>query len=167
VRITRTKTRLVLRLGKRETQLFFGVLKLYPRVPAAHQTLSKSTAFPDPEWSQRLLDEALAEQRAANKKALHALLKDPCRSKKLQSGHRLSLSEADVEWLLQILNDIRIGSWVLLGSPEANLEWTMLTEETAPHFWAMQTAGHFQMQLLGALGGFSDGESSRAESDAR
>ena len=49
-----------------------------------------------------------------------------------KTGCRLSLSQADLEWLLQILNDIRVGSWVILGSPEEKLEVNLLNERNAP-----------------------------------
>ena len=66
-----------------------------------------------PEANQQLLDEALAEQRAENKKQVQALLADPRRFEHTETGARLSLSPAEVEWLLQVLNDIRVGK---LGS---------------------------------------------------
>ena len=112
--------------------------------------LSKSGRLPDREANQRLLDEALAEQRAENKKQLQALLADPRRFEHTETGARLSLSPAEVEWLLQVLNDIRVGSWVILGSPEEKP--AELNAANAPHFLAMEMAGYFQMQLLEALG---------------
>jgi hypothetical protein len=99
--------------------------------------------------NQRLLEEAVAEQRAANKKQLQTLLTDPRRFADTETGCRMTLSPADMEWLLQVLNDIRIGSWVRLGSPEERLE--KLTLKTAPHFWAMEMSGYFQSRLLEAL----------------
>jgi len=151
VKITRTANKYVFQLGKREKRLLFDLLQLYPCVPSTHQRLSKSK-LPDREANQHLLDEALAEHRAENKKQLLALLSDPRRSKETESGHRLALSEADLEWLLQILNDIRVGSWLLLGAPELKLDFGGLNARNAPHFWAMEMAGQFQMQFIEALG---------------
>lgn len=144
-----TKTRLVYELGQRETLSLLQVLKLYPRVPSAHHVLSKSGRLPDAEGNQQLLDEALAEQRAENKKQLQALLADPRRFGRTETGGRLTLKRAEAEWLLQVLNDIRVGSWVILGSPDNKPE--ELTPANAPHFLAMEMAGYFQMQLLEAL----------------
>ena len=144
-----TKTRLFFHLGQRETRLLLQILKLYPRVPSAHLKLTQSDRVPDQEANQRLLDEALAEQRAENKKQLLALLADPRRFARTETGGRLSLPPAEVEWLLQVLNDIRVGSWVLMGSPPGRLR--NLDEKSAPHFWAMEMSGHFQVQLLQAL----------------
>lgn len=142
---------LLVQFGRREKELLQTLLQLYPRVPPSHHKLSKS-ARPDPA-SQQLLDDALAEHRAENHKQLSRLLTDPRRWTEHHSGWRLSLASREVEWLLQVLNDIRVGSWVLLGSPEEHLE--VLDETTAPHVWAMEIAGAFQMALLHLLEGLS------------
>ena len=149
--IQATQRRLVFQLGQREKRLLRQVFKLYPRVPSAHHKLSQSRRLPEPEANQRLLDEALAEQRAENKKQLEALLADPRRFAHTETGGRLSLSPAEVEWVLQVLNDIRVGSWIMLGSPDEKR--AELNEGTAPDLAAMETAGYFQMQLLQALRG--------------
>jgi hypothetical protein len=139
-----TKTGLVFGLSSREEQMLLRLLKLYPCVPVAHHVLSKAGRLPGAEANQQLLDEALAEQRAQNKIQLQTLLADPRRLEHTESGARLSLSPAEAEW-----NDIRVGSWILLGSPDGKpLE---LTPAKAPHFVAMERAGYFQMQLLEAL----------------
>ena len=146
-----TKTGLLFHLSQRETPLLLQVLRLYPRVPSAHHVLTESGRMPDQQANQRLLDEALAEQRADNKKHLQALLADPRLFARTDTGGHLSLSRAEVEWFLQVLNDIRVGSWIILGSPQTKLP--ELDETTAPNVVAMELAGHFQMQLLEALHG--------------
>ncbi len=144
-----TGTRLVFELGQREKRSLLQLLKLYPCVPSAHHVLSQSGLLPDAKENQQLLDEALAEQRAENQKQLRNLLADPRRFDQTESGARLSLSRAEVEWVMQVLNDIRVGSWVILGSPEEKP--TELTAGNAHHFLAMEMTGYFQMQLLEAL----------------
>ena len=146
-----TKARLLFQLGQRETHVLQQILKLYPRVPSAHHVLSRSGRVPDQEANQRLLDEALAEQRAENKQLVQALLGDPRRFSRTEVGASLLLSPAEVDWLLQVLNDIRVGSWVILGSPEEKLP--ELDETNAPDVVAMEMAGYFQAQLLEALHG--------------
>ena len=144
-----TKTKFLFDLGRREERLFREVLKLYPRVPSAHHVLSKSGRLPHREADQRLLDEALAEQRAEHKQQVAALLADPQRLAPGETGSHLSLLHGEAEWLLQVLNDIRVGSWIILGAPEEKLP--ELNEANAPHYWAMEMAGHFQAQLLEAM----------------
>ena len=149
--IQATTNQMVFHLGQREERLLAQVLNLYPCMPPAHQKLSKAGRLPEPEANQRLLDEALAEHRAENKKQLQALLSDRRRFEHTETGARLSLSPAQVDWVLQMLNDVRVGSWILLGSPEQMA--VDLNETTAPHFRAMEMAGYFQAQFLQALGG--------------
>ena len=149
--IRTSRNRFLFHLAKREKALLLQILELYPRIPPAHHRLSRKGGLPDHEANQRLLDEALNEQRADNRRQLQALLTNPRRFTELDNGWRLSLSPGELEWLLQVLNDIRVGSWVELGSPEEKID--QLTEETAPHVWAMELAGHFQMCLLEALEG--------------
>ena len=149
--IRTTKTRLLFHLGHWEAHLLLEVLNLYPCLPPAHHKLSKQPGVPEPEANQQLLDEALAEHRAENQKHLHALLADRRRFAPTEKGGRLSLPPAEVEWVLQVLNDIRVGSWVLLGSPEAIP--AKLNAKSAPHFRAMEIAGYFEAQLLEALNG--------------
>jgi hypothetical protein len=146
-----TKGNFLFQLGKREKQLLLQVLRLYPRIPAGNFRLSKSGKLPDAEANQRLLDDSLAEQRDQNRKTLQAFLSDPRRFVDTESGSRLSLSSSELEWLLQILNDVRVGSWVILGSPEQAMEFKLLNEKTAPNFWAMEMSGQFQMRFLEAL----------------
>ena len=155
MKITRTANKFVFHLGKRDKQFFLEVLKLYPRMPSGHHRLSKSAPLADEQSNQQLLDDALAEQRVENKKHIRELLADNDRFKETETGARLSLLAGDVEWLLQVLNDIRVGSWVRLGSPEPKLELAEINPLTAQDFWAMELSGYFQMHLLGALGGKS------------
>jgi len=146
-----TKGNFLFQLGKREKQLLFQVLRLYPRIPPATFRLSKIGKLPDAEENQRLLDESLAEQREQNRKILNTFLADPRRFTDTESGIRLSVSPSELEWLLQILNDVRVGSWIILGSPEHGLEFKLLNDKTAPDFWAMEMSGQFQMRFLEAL----------------
>ena len=101
---------------------------------------------------QRLLDEALAEQRAANTRHLRAWLAAPDRFQRTKAGHRFTLERADSEWLLQVLNDIRVGHWLRLGSPEfTGLKPQNLDADLLPMWLAMEMSGYFQMSILEAL----------------
>jgi len=150
VNIVRAGSKFIFEAGTREKNLLLGVLKLYPCIPAAHR-LKQLDRLPDS--SQNLLDEALAEQRVESKKQLEAFLTEPARFEQTQDGWRFSLSRTELEWMLQILNDIRIGSWIKLGSPDEKRGIRLLNKETAQDFWAMELAGALQMQMLEALKG--------------
>jgi hypothetical protein len=152
VKVTRISSeKMALHLGRSETHLLLGVLSMYPRVPSGHQRLSKLSRLPDEESSQHLLDEALAEQRAENKNRWALLLADTSRFHQDETGCRLLLTDGDLEWLLQILNDIRVGSWLALGAPEKAPK--VRDSLSARDVWAMEMSGYFQMQLLAALEG--------------
>ena len=101
--------------------------------------------------NQHLLEEALAEHRNENKKQLDAMLQEPGRFEDSPTGYRLSLSAGQVEWLLQVFNDIRVGSWLQLGSPdEKKGKRLRINLKNARYVWAMELSGHFQYVLLSA-----------------
>ena len=148
--IKREGENFVLHIGKRERRLLFEVLKLYPLVPAAHHRVSQTAKQMDEH--QTLLEEALAERRQENKRQLVAMLHEEQRFKETDAGYRLTLSAPQVEWLLQVLNDIRVGSWLILGEPdEKKGKPVALTSENARHYAAMEFCGLFQMTLLDAV----------------
>lgn len=135
-------------LGHREQALFQFVLRLYPVIPSAHQSLSK--ASPKMDENQRLLEEALAEQRKENKRQVEQLLRDARRLQETESGIEMNLSAAEIEWVLQVLNDVRVGNWILLGSPEEHPHFDP-NAKNAPYVIAMGLASNFQMDLLEAI----------------
>ena len=138
-------------LDRKEKLLLFQVLRLYPAIPIAHHRLSKAEERSE---DQELLREAVASQRSGNKKLVQALLKSKARFREIQDGFSFTIKASQMEWLLQVLNDVRVGSWLALGSPDGpQAIYQALNERTAPHFWAMEMAGHFQMALLAPLAG--------------
>jgi len=141
----------VFRLGQREKQLLLETLKLYPLVPASHHRLSKDGHEPNDDENQRLLEEALAEQRQENRRQVMAMLNEPQRFRETKSGFELTLSPAQVEWLLQVLNDVRVGSWLALGEPEPGEE-PKVTGQNAKYLIALELCGLFESVLLAALG---------------
>lgn len=145
-----SKTGFVFQLSVREKKILFETLKLYPLVPATHHRLSK-TARDRSEENQQLLDEALAEQRTANRRQLEALLNAPARLKKSGNSFRLQLTSSEMEWLLQVFNDIRVGSWLALGEPDED-QPPEITPENFRYAVAMEVSGAFQSVMLAALG---------------
>jgi hypothetical protein len=140
----------VFRLGKGEKELLAVVLSLYPVVPPAHQAISKSAEIAS-KTNQRLLDEALAEQRSENKKLVTSFLADNKRFHETEISVRMTITPAEMEWLLQVLNDIHVGSWILSGSPDEDAPDPDSTEKNARHIGAMELARWFQLDLLAGL----------------
>ena len=146
--------RFVFQLNRREKHLLFHTLRLYPLIPSAHHRITQSGGNVENVPDQKLLEEALAEQRKENKRQLETMLKDPARFKEVHGGYEFFLSKPQVEWLLQVLNDIRIGSWLALGSPdEKKGKAAALTKQNSQFVWFMEFSGYFEMLLLGVLHG--------------
>ncbi len=151
-RIGADEESVVFQLSARERETLIEILQAYPVVPPAHQQLSRELKDPHLGEYQHLLDEALAEQRAANKRHLQEWLGAPERFQKASSGCRFRLDRADSEWLLQVLNDIRVGHWLLLGSPDpSRLKLNNFRPKMLPIWLAMEMSGYFQMTVLEAL----------------
>ena len=151
MRVTRQQENLVFHLGRREKDLLLDLLQLYPWLPDHHHTLSKGSAIPEQDAAQHLLEESMAEQCQQNKRQLMALISDSARLKNVGAGWELSLTAPDVEWLLQVLNDIRVGSWARLGCPEEIMDMAELTPEVTQNLWSMEMCGYFQMHFLKAF----------------
>jgi hypothetical protein len=144
---------IIFQLSNRERGALIKILRAYPVVPPAHQQVSRELKDPHVTDYQRLLDEALAEQRTANKRHLEEWLATPERFQKTKGGCRFTLERADTEWLLQVLNDIRVGHWLRLGSPEpGDLKPHSIGLKRLPIWLAMEMSGYFQMSILEALG---------------
>ena len=151
-RVSADNQAVIFQLRVREHDALLDILQTYPVVPPAHQSVSKNLKDTHTTDYQHLLDEALAEQRTANKKHLHAWLTTPERFKKNKGGRRFALERTDSEWLLQVLNDIRVGHWLRLGSPEPGaLKPQNLDREKLPAWLMMEMSGYFQMSFLEAL----------------
>lgn len=149
-----TDEAVVFEVHSREQQLLRHLLNAYPVIP---QTYQAGSAKPGPEHDaecERLLREALAEQRAINKKRVETWLCDPGRFTKSEDGLCFTLERTDAEWFLQALNDVRVGMWLNLGQPESGqIDDENVTPEQMPLWIAMEMAGYFQMNVLEALGG--------------
>jgi len=143
---------MVFRLNAVEKRTLLDILGLYPRVPPSHRRhrLQIQPTAGDAE-NQRLLDEALAEQRADKQRQLKALLEAEETFRATPKGAELHLRHADCEWLIQVLNDVRVGSWIALGEPEELPRTLPADGAKAAQMCAMELAGLFQMTLLEAL----------------
>lgn len=118
------------------------------------------------EEAQRLLDEALEAHRRENVRQVAAILTEKGLFNHTKAGFRLKLSPEQFEWLLQLLNDVRVGSWIAIGAPDTeNGDEIPITDQTAPHIWAMETAGYFEMALLDAVEKPTDNRIDNAEQD--
>jgi hypothetical protein len=143
---------LIFQINAREEALLLAMLRLYPVLENSHHRISQ-----DPQAAasseQRLLEESMGQLKAAHRRKVDALFQAPQRFFKDALGERrLVLTPAQLEWLLQVLNDIRVGNWVRLGCPDlekpAPLE---LSRANTRSLQAMHLCGEFQLALLEAV----------------
>jgi hypothetical protein len=129
-----------------EKDAWCDLLTLYPLQTSVIQPEEQSNAV-----DQQLLEESLSSQRQSNAREL-ALLKKAGGGFVMEGNQqKLSLTPAQVETLLQILNDLRVGSWQALGCPDQMTRNHIKPSEASfRQVWIMELAGHFQMALLEA-----------------
>jgi hypothetical protein len=139
----------VFEFQRRERQVFVAILELYPVLnPDYHQVSRTESGDKRVQESQSLLHEALAEQRAKNKKRVTEFLDDE-NWERHEGRFRVKLTSEEIEWLLQVLNDVRVGSWVILGKPDNERgEKPEISIEKMPYAGALELSGYFQMALL-------------------
>jgi hypothetical protein len=141
--------KLMFHLSKREKRLLLEIFKLYPLLPQSHHPYNQGEA--DAEESN-LLEEVLAEQKKRNRDQLDAVLKESGRFQTKGGGVQFFLRKEELEWLLQILNEIRVGSWMRLGSPDPREEKELEVHgKNAVYLVAMEMCAYFQMVLLRSL----------------
>jgi len=156
LKIIRSQTALVIHLGHYEHRRLLEIIKLYPCIPSAHFPLSRNSSLPNEDENEKFLQDTLAEQREAISNEVRAMLADPERLIAREHRFELTLKYEEVERLLQVLNDVRIGSWIRLGSPEKRIDLSMITEKNARDYLALELSGEFQGMLLAALEGAED-----------
>ena len=147
-----TPGRLVFQIASLEKRLLTSLLKLYPLMPSGHYRLSKTSDASELAEDQKLLDEALDAQRKLNRTRLGRWVRDKRRFKRQKTGFVFKLTRLQFEWLVQVLNDIRVGSWIRLGAPDYEAETQLqVTRENVQFVWAREVSGALQMALLAGL----------------
>lgn len=144
----------LLEFKREEKTLLLQLLKLYPLVPESYHRLTRDKKLPHREENQQLLDEALKSQREQNQKAIGAFMNEPGRFTTSDTGSKAAFSRAELEWLLQVVNDVRVGCWIAMGSPgyEAKKK-ARAGGEFLQHLMFMELAGAFEMFFLGVING--------------
>ncbi len=141
-------------LGRREHHVFCEVLRAFPLTPLEHHRITRAEPTPTSTEAQGLLAEAMGSLKAASRQRLDLFLASTHRFQPLPDGVRALFTREELEWILQMLNDVRVGSWIALGSPDLDAgPPTRLTPGTARYLPLMQLAGSFQHALLAAVDG--------------
>jgi len=136
-------------MEKRERMALLSILNMYPVLEPSHHRISQKPRAAEQQW----LEETMKQQKEEHKQKLAQLFLDDGRFfKEGKEDVRLSLTGEQMEWLLRVLNDIRVGSWVRLGQPEMEEARHFATKSGRTHFLtAMELSGYFQAVLLQAF----------------
>jgi len=149
VRLTKVDgERLWLQVSPREKRLLLEIFQLYPLIDTTYHRATRSA---DPRVDQKLLEEALAALNRENRERLDAFVQDPQRFAQTKEGCCLVVEFQNLEWLLQVVNDIRVGSWLKLGMPDQKSEKRLvLNLANVPYIVALELCGLLEAILLDA-----------------
>jgi hypothetical protein len=139
-------------LKEKEAAVLVELIKKFPFAEIDHVKISNTEKDPDTIEREKLLNESLSDHRRELKSLAQNLL-DQDKFKKIKSGQLLTLDSEEREILLQVLNDIRIGSWHVLGDPES-LESTPAnpSNQYLAYRGLMDVAGYFEIGLIAPEG---------------
>ena len=144
----------VCRMSEREKAVVQKILEFYPLIPSSYHRLTKKKEAPETNDGQALLEEALAAQKRENKRLLEGLWTKRLRAQLSPVGFVLTLNATEAQTFLQIINEVRVGSWIKAGSPGLAAGWQPPTAvDTLKYLHAMEICGTLEMQLLAALAG--------------
>ncbi len=139
-------------IGKKARRILLELVQRYPVTSASYQRERTEALKIVPDGETELLEEALGQARKQNRRELETILKNPDSWAEDKRGIQLSLTPEHLEIMLQILNDVRVGSWVRLGCP-TDLEsptTVNISEDNIELAWAINMAAWFQMGFLEA-----------------
>jgi hypothetical protein len=152
-RVGETARAWVFAVNERERDFLVAVLQAYPAVPPDYQPLSRESADRLSPEDEALLHEALREHRAGLRSRIRRWLGRGARFRPVGEEWQFKLVKADLNWMLQALNDVRVGYWIQLGSPEDIHDPFELLQKDPAALFHMEAAGLFEMQFLQATHG--------------
>lgn len=145
------------RFEQAEREWFRHVMSLYP------VQLEPLNAIENNPAANELLEKALAENRKKLRDDAELLLKagtleiDP----EFNEYWDLTLSGDEIEKLLQILNNVRVGLWLRMGKPIPGIEELLPTkpsEEQVRAHMMMHVCAAWQGSLMAAVDGIQPGD---------
>ena len=155
--IGRQGDNLVLVLRPRDREQWIFLLQRYPVYPASHHRLSLSPDAQTLAEQQQFLEETLTEQQRANQTLIEKFVRErlappPDEDENSPRAMRLTLTRAEVDWLLEVFNDVRVGFWVRLGRPDSEqMHSAQLMAARPLECASMELAAWAESFLLGAL----------------
>jgi hypothetical protein len=148
----REAERWVFELTLSERVLLAAVLAMFPAMPASRHRISRAAGEPKMAEAQALLAEVMLAQQAKDQHQLEVWLgrQDPVHPK--QERYFLQVRHDEIEWLLQVLNDVRVGCWIKLGAPDPiQFSPEAVGQKHVRDWVAMEFCAHVQTVLLETL----------------
>ena len=150
--------KLVFRFERPEREMFARILEMYPIQQGAMRAIS------DEDGAQELLEQALREQRRKLREEAERLLRSNGAlviDAEFNEFWDLTLGAAEVEWLLQMLNDVRVGLWTQIGCPNPSHDIKVKgepSEELVRAHVIMQLCATWQAIMMQAVDGTGEVE---------
>ncbi len=140
---------IVIALSEAEGDLLKEIFADYPLVANDERELTRSAAHEDLEEDTELLRSSIAESNQISRRRLDDWLNNPQTFLKKDEEWLLRFEKEQLDWMLQILNDLRIGSWQQLKCPSQDeLSALPLSPDTFKPICTMEMAGALQAILL-------------------
>jgi hypothetical protein len=144
-------------MNRQERELFLVTLSYYPLLNPDYHRLTKNLDSGLLAEEQQLLRQAMEERHKSHKKQLTEFLAGVPKEPDETGNFELRLSRSEMEWLLTVLNDVRVGSWDILGRPDYKELKKVNQHSKNSHYLAlMEMSGIFQSIFLHALGNGAD-----------
>ena len=156
MKIIEDKTEGIMRwvMSRQEIGLLVALIDAYPATPVGRRAvLSRNDDSKEAFERQEFLDEAMAEQCRENRAKAQAVLRAPGVVQYSASKGLFTFRTSEAPWLLQIFNEVRVGSWEALGAPEEpKLDENETDQQVIRSFFLMSVSALFEEVLLSSLG---------------
>lgn len=153
--LNKTGEKFVFELMSEEKELLSKIFGLYPMLDRDKIELSKTIKDEQICQSKKILSDAFKEFQDSNKRFISELFEksDNFKPSEDYEYYTLELDGEQIERLLQILNDIRVGMWQKLGCPDLeNRKDFIRSAEYVFAVYIMDICEYFEYYLLKALG---------------
>jgi hypothetical protein len=153
--LNKTGEKFVFELMSEEKELLSKIFGLYPMLDRDKIELSKTIKDEQICQSKKILSDAFKEFQDSNKRFISELFEksDNFKPSEDYEYYTLELDGEQIERLLQILNDIRVGMWQKLGCPDLeNRKDFIRSAEDVFAVYIMDICEYFEYYLLKALG---------------
>ena len=150
--LSRTDEHLLFELSEVEDVFIRLTLSAYPIAKEGWPQGSPVTKEAKPAPDASLLEDALKETKEEHRRRLESFFQKQPMPEGDKAVRLLRIPAEDVEWLLQVANEIRVGSWYALGCPTEREERKLEDNpDSAPHLIRFDFSGWLLTVLLDAV----------------